>query len=685
MSTSISTDSWENIDIPLAAADEACVVVAIHPQLTLGMPTLMFDGQPLSVDVERTDEDLVVRMFDIPGAATLRVPIKAKRPITVSQAILNVTLGERLLTFPLQLVGRPQFVEGRCRWILDSPIRYGTPTGATLRITNDGAADARDLSTVIPLDGPVSVVSTQGDLGIEAGRIHLFANIDVLEAGKRHDLRLLLRWTDATKTSTRLRALVRQGGEEHEIHLDLTREAVPGAELRLEHLTENVCIGQAITMQVHIENDDVPHDDTICTITGADIERINIPLGPLLPLEQRSFPVMTTLRQARSGTWTVPIVGTLSRNGDIVARAAVETTGQGEAALTATIAAGAEDHTLARTITIRLHNTGLGVAQNTRLHVELPAGVVAVTDSLAIDGRPSLRVDGAVPLDRITLPPIGIDEKREITFRVRAREDAQGIIEASIGWDSGEIAASTDVIHFTDARERLADSLTSGPASNASDKEEERANAVAASASAPPDDDGDATPPDDHAEEEVRDVQIAGEPSGEGANEDHADTPVMPDVPAYQGTFSDAFQILVPEDEEAIELGRLVLGLYEFLPSTIPHADTQLAELRAEASQIVERYIPSVRSGTFGASGYNLSTPALARALGVLRERIGEPPCQNDHDRTIILGVIDLAGASGDIQQDLAALKAFVVNAVGKVTSDEGLGERVTLREVLAL
>jgi hypothetical protein len=157
----------------------------------------------------------------------------------------------------------------------------------------------------------------------------------------------------------------------------------------------------------------------------------------------------------------------------------------------------------------------------------------------------------------------------------------------------------------------------------------------------------------------------------------------LPSLPGYRDTFTDAFNVLVPDDAETIELGRLVLGLYEFLPTSIPKADIELSDLRVSVGEIVERYIPSVRNGTFGASGFAPVTPRVTSALRVLRKRLGEPAIPEGSDRTVLLGVIELADATGDLQESIRSLRAFVLNSLRDIPDEESLGNPVNIRELV--
>ena len=152
----------------------------------------------------------------------------------------------------------------------------------------------------------------------------------------------------------------------------------------------------------------------------------------------------------------------------------------------------------------------------------------------------------------------------------------------------------------------------------------------------------------------------------------------------YRDALTDTFCELVPEPEDGpVILGRAILALYEYLPLEVEEGAKELADVRFETSTIVERYLPSVRAGTFGASGYALVSPALVAALSRYQEAIGltEAPTI---DRDVMLAVLELAGGSGEVAGDVSELKNAAIAALRNVPDEESLGEPLALEEIAA-
>lgn len=676
MKTIVTSHDWMTATIRLEAAERHVITINANQQLLVGAPKLSYNDTTLSTDVTREAEQMVVTIEDLPGRAILEIPLKARTPITQAQTTLAVTVDDVPYPMQLALEGQPKFVDGRCRWIVNGPVVYGIEQRATLRLINDGAAPAQNLTVALPMTRTMAV-AIDGTPALRDGRVWMLHRVEELQIGKRLDIPCTITWTDTHEMSAELTAQLEQNGQVlADVTLELERDNDSTPTIAMFCRQREVHIGQPIIVDVQIENDAIARSGVSYRIEGNEIAHRTIQLGDLQPLERRSFPITTELTKAHEDKWDVGIAATLACSDGSLATTLENIVGTGAAALVVTIDVAEADSTLAHAVNVRVENLGTGVARRSKLELILPEGVVTVTDTLVVDGRRRLALDGSVGTT-IDLGALDIGQPREVTLAVRAQAAFTGIVAARASWGETSATARSAEVAFADGTVREVPAIVEPQITLAPPQQKPQGAQEEGQIEEPIVADPKPTEPTPEHQGAASGNQAgaAVEPTGSAP-----ETPTIPDVelPEYLAEPSDAFDLLIPEEGDVV-LGRAILALYDLLPTSIPNAEAELADLRLETRNIVERYLPSVRNNTFGASGYAFVTPRLTAALVRLRERLGEPEIDTNRDRNVILAILDLAGASGEWKDDIDHLRNRVMEVTRAIPSEEALGDPIEL------
>lgn len=656
-----SSKDWTLIEVPLDASAQLDIEIPTNEHLVIGTPKLTFKTTTLATQVTRSDAAMTLVAEDVPMGATLCIPIRARTPIEADMTELRVKVGSDTHRTHIDLVGNAEFVAPRCRWVMQGPIKFGKNKKAAFRFVNDGCANARNVQvTMMKLRG--IRLETEGQTRrLEDGTLAVVVKKDIVNVGERVELNCTLTWLDPTIEEATLHAIIQSDNAAvTEFTLPIKRDIADIPAVTVQARDDETELGEPIIIDVSLENGEGHADEVEVTLGGEGIKEQRVLLGSILPLERRAFSIHSHLTSVQHGEWEVPFTVTIVGNGASMAVSTGIVKAKGNALLEATVGLSELDKTLAREVTVTVANFGTGTTAKATATLTLPKDVVAVVDSLRVNGKRRLSVDGSVA----TIVDLGVlapGAQQTFSVRLRSTRNIEEAVSVTLAYDGTTNVVTTEAIDFPDARGRdLIDDVDNEPAGAVKVDDAYAFTTHTAPSS---------------SNGHVRSTN--GAPAVEEAAEE------LPTPPSYREAFTDAFNVLVPDDAETIPLGRLVLGLYEFLPISIPKADVELNDLRAAANDVVERYLPSVRNDTFGASGFVLVTPRITHALGVLRERLGEPAIPEGSDKAALLGIIELADATGELKESIQRLRAFVLNAVREIPDEESLGNPINLRELV--
>jgi hypothetical protein len=691
-----STTEWGNVTLPIQPAASLTVAIAGNDHLTIGTPRVTFGPTTLAIDVQRQDDGLLITLDDVPQGATIVVPVRARTPINTSSTTLDLTLGKQKVSVPIELTGEALFLEPRSKWSLPDTVILDTDTTLTLQLRNDGTADAEDVTIRIPLVPGLHLSGdSEGKIVVGAGGdLTLVLDRSRIAVGERAEFPLTLTWGDAALDAANVTASVTSANSADTAFTAALQRTTNGTvKIAAKPRQKTAHVGQPVRIDVTIDNADRELHEASCILEGDGLAPKTYSLGTILPLERRSFTIASALARIQHREWQIPFRLHVQSGSNRAASTDGTLTGIGEARLNGSIDVTALDGSFARAITVTVVNNGTGATNNATATIELPSGVRPVIDSLRVDGKRLLSLDGSVP-DTVALGTIVPGDSRTFTLRARAADDVLETVAVALSYDDVLTRIETpSAIDFPNARGRAeeeepAPAVATAPALPVPNEilndipwgTDREFSALLQTSLAETQEAGVAT---GAAEEEESDG------AGEGAGEDTAAAaaPTVPDVamPTYRDSFSPQFEVLVPLDADGIELGRLVLGLFDFLPLTLPNAETELTNLRVATNAIVERYLPSIRQGTFGASGYALVTAKAVDALRVLRDRLGESPLDpHVGDRAALLALLELVDASGDIQGEVRKLNSFVTGQVRNIEDEESLGNVIPIMDIAA-
>jgi hypothetical protein len=635
MNTPIFAHTWSELRLDLPASDRLEIVIPKVPGIIVGAPRLETDGLSLATPVESTKDGAHIDTTDVPET-TLVIPVKAKPPVGSTPIAFTVRANDATTTFTLLGQGTPRFVARRCRWITPLSLTYGVDATLTLRVRNDGTAPAENVLLHLPVSPGVHLNGEVLGVAID-GAPYLRVAVGSLDVGEQRDVTLTALVTDPTLSIAELKVEVRSGDVATTLETSIPVSPLHHAGLNIVPAAFPARVGDRLPLTLTARNNATAAPTTVAIISDA-LEPLRIDLGTMLPYESRTFTVATTVRAAGNGTASFPIVGKLERDSETIATAEASCTTTGEPVIDLTVQISPEDATFARQIRLTAKNSGLGAAENARLTMALPAHVFAVRDSLMLDATPQASVDGSVPIEGgVDLGTIPIGASRSITLRLRSDADGNFPLAAVVhlGTTVVETARVDLVLNNATVRPTAPAELEQVLTLKA------QPNTVEAAAP----------------------QTVVAEPAPAATG------------PEYRSEVSPAFASFVP-DLDSTALGRLVLGLYDFVPTAWPEYDKELTSLRDGIAHLHERYMPGALTGTFGAAGFDFSS-SLLEPLNALRTARGEEAIERDDAIGVVAGVLSLANASGTLHDMIAPLRDRVLETLPTLSDEEAFGEPV--------
>ncbi|MHB8140149.1 MAG: hypothetical protein ACYDHD_02655 [Vulcanimicrobiaceae bacterium] len=693
------------VSLPLPVCDRLSIELDGHEHCVFLTPRIEVDGTPIATETTKADNTVLISSEDVPDGALLVIPFRPKMPVKEEHTAITGSVNNEPFSLPIRLTAAPRFLAKRCALRVNQKITSGSHSAA-LRLRNDGSADT--IAHVIVPQPPG--LSLSGDLfqkRLENGVIALVADVP-LPVYTEATLEFTIHVVDKSPDSYRVTATI--GSDDHQLTLESTFTVVKTASTALTLDATGsppaFTLGDTILVGATIHQHASPLPAATLTLSGTDIQTVSHLLGDISPHEARSLVLPVACLAQGHGTWSRPIVARLTSNGQLVASTERLYDFTGLPYLRAFATLGDTDATLARTLTINVENLGLGQAADTVVVVHLPAELRAINDSLVIDGRLRLNVDGSVGAEHgINLGTLASGATATIAFRVRSTRaitDAAITCELTCDGSSAQAVASGD---FEDACRRVtadeepAQSATPRSANGRQKPRKDAARAEAGPTSQPeplafaamsseasgsgPELGGlhQAVPTDQSTSEAETHSTVTDKPEEEPTPKRRSTPKKL--VPTYETTITSMFDTCVPMDSPA-ELGRYVLAMYDYVPTNVSGAEGEIQHLRAELARVQERYVASIRRNTFGASGYDFTTPTLRTALNAYRDRAKLPPIVATDQRTIILGILDLVAGDAEVANDIARIRTIVADRIEQMTDDEQFGDVVQIQEAAA-
>lgn len=663
----VKATTWETLSVRLPDLDRSTEITIEHPpSVRIGTAAIAIGSHRIPLELHGADGVYTATVSDVTDAS-LSLTLKATPPVTDEGGVVTLTLREKAKQVAFTLAGKPAFLLQRTKWLAPDTINVNEETDVLLRVRNDGSSDAEGLVVDVPTPENVLVTSDEARVVFQGGvRILRFAQ-DRFAVGECRELCLSaialkhgrVSW-GAEIYGDNVTALV-VTAESHAV----MRTA---ADLTMRTPTTAVELREPFPIHVELTYRGAPQEQARIRFEGGGIAVEQIDLGGLQSHEDRAIKVLGHVTEAKAEAWEAPLRAFLETPDGIVANAATKVLGRGTIAVDMQLHVADEDASFARAVTLSLRNIGTADVAGVVLYLQRVDNLSPVLDSLLVDGRPRLAVDGAVPVYAgIALETIAIDSTAAVTLRLRSSVQQIPDLVFVAAREGICLATAVAAASFSDAARRTIEtSETEAPVVQPVDAIAPEPVAVGDASSTPEAGPQDGTP--ETAQPEATDETSTIEPPAiKPVEEPPAVEPglvALEAVPDENALFlSDAFGTLA----------RNIMALYGLAPAAYQGDEavtTKFALLRAEIGAIYRREADAVRDDSFGVVGYEFAPASLGAALAEYQRAIGADVVDTTNDRAVIAAIVRLADCDGIAQEDLATWKDLVATRVMAMRSD---------------
>ena len=316
-----------------------------------------------------------------------------------------------------------------------------------------------------------------------------------------------------------------------------------------------------------------------------------------------------------------------------------------------------------------IHNDGDGEASSVVVRSERRDGMVGVVDSLVIDGRSRLSLDGSLAVEGngVEVGALAILSSREVRWKLRSSVDQAVALAVELVVDGTALVIDAPTRTFSAGHR---DQYSAPRAALATPALTEPAIAAPIMP--------------------VEPAEITAEPPAAATVAER-----VVDAGAEEASVSDAVEFEVGDTTISrwkawfgeqgpsadVELGRYVLAAREFLPVHANGADqdASLAAIRTECNAVVTARLFSWKStGAVGASGYDFATPTLRSNVASFWSLLGQPQSNLDGAR-LDLAIVALTAANGTpFASEVEAFRDRLIEVLEGINSVEAYGNAAT-------
>ncbi len=643
---------------------------------------LAWSADRASVELEPLDVPVVI-------TASLQCDV----PTVADQAVLTATAGPCNERAAFAVCGQARFLRSRSRLALSADeVGPGSACVLSASCVNDGSATAHDvrLSVCVPdgatIDGPAD---SWREVDVTGGR-HLVVPVGRVDVGERvlREMRVTFAPVAGHGERVAFGGWLGVGDQRFELEpAACTIRSAPkvAAKIRIvENRTYRYGDRVHAVVSVKSRGTDVARDVSV-RVTGRGIAwggsdrdtALVLRFGDLGPHAEASCSIEGVVDASPAGKRSVPVTlrsaasfGSFPCEGSAISVA-------GASRVAARLVVGPADPSRAHPVDLILSNLGDGIATSVRVAVVPVDGVVGVLDSLTVDGRPRLELDGSLAVvgDGMDVGPVAIRTERRVRWRVRSAAAQRVVLQARVLVDGIAVSAEA-AAQLVSGRERT--EPADDPGSDAL-----AALALAPPAEPPPAESPPAEPPD------PRLLAAGDEPEGTTPPDiadfdEAADGATIDARPALRFATSPraAARWLAWFGEDGPQaqapLGMYVLALREFLAvgASTAAADAAVAGIRSESEAVVQARLEAYKiHGAFGASGFDFTTPRLRAAVTTLQALLDRPAVEADAV-DLERAICALAGADGTpLAQGVARVRDAVAGALDAIGTTDALGE----------
>jgi hypothetical protein len=646
-------------------------------------------GEPIATRLAWSADRASVELEPLDVPVVITASLQCDVPTVAEQAVLTATAGACNERAAFAVCGQPRFLRSRSRLALCADeVGPGSACVLSASCVNDGSATAHDvrLSVCVPdgatIDGPAD---SWREVDVTGGR-HLVVPVGRVDVGERvlREMRVTFAPVAGHGERVAFGGWLGVGDQRFELEpASCTIRSAPkvAAKIRIvENRTYRYGDRVHAVVSVKSRGTDVARDVSV-RVTGSGIAwagsdrdtALVLRFGDLGPHAEASCSIEGVVDASPAGKRSVPVTlrsassfGSFPCEGSAISVA-------GASRVTARLVVGPADPSRAHPVDLILSNLGDGIATSVRVAVVPVDGVVGVLDSLSVDGRPRLELDGSLAVvgDGMDVGPVAIRTERRVRWRVRSAAAQRVVLQARVLVDGIAVSAEA-AAQLVSGRERTepADDLESDALA---------ALALAPRAQAPPpveppdpqllaagDEPEGTTPPDVADSDETADgAPIDARPALRFATSPRAAARWL----AWFG--EDGPQAQAP-------LGMYVLALREFLAvgASTAAADAAVAGIRSESEAVVQARLEAYKiHGAFGASGFDFTTPRLRAAVTTLQALLDRPAVEADA-MDLERAICALAGAEGTpLAQGVTRVRDAVAAALDAIGTPDALGE----------